>query len=332
MRIHPIFILLFLVSIGTFCTSPDRKSDGPSPAIPGVQQLTQRIVQDSLNPMWYAERGKLYAMNEAYDLAIHDLQQAIRLGSDQVNYYHDLANIYLDNFRSREALEVMEKAAERFPDSLRTELKLSEIQFTLKQYDASIQTVNRILQKQPYNAEAFFMLGMNFKEMGDSARAINGFQTAVEQDPHLVDGWIELGTLMQARHNPLAGQYFANAAGMDTVGAEGMYALAHYYHQEGLLEQAKSTYQQMLIKDPSYENAMLAIGLIYLEQDTLDKAFRCMDSFTQISITDPRGYYYKGYIEEKKGHISEARHWYQQALAFDPDFTRAQERLKGLPE
>ena len=330
MRIHSIFMLLFLASIWMFCSSPDRNSAGPSPAIPGVQQLTQRIARDSLNPVWYAERGKLYAINEAYDLAIQDLQQAIRLGSDQVDYYHELANVFLDNYRSREALEVMEKAAERFPDSIATELKLSEIQFTLKQYDGSIQTVNRILQRQPYNAEAFFMLGMNFKEMGDTARAINGFQTAVEQDPHLIDGWIELGKLMQARQNPLAEQYFINAAKMDTLNADGMYALAHYYHQEGSLEQARSTYQQMLIRDPSYENAMLAIGLIYLEQDSLDMAFRRMDAFTQIAITDPRGYYYKGYIEEKKGHPKEAKHWYQQALAFDPEFSRAQDRLKGL--
>lgn len=324
------FIILIVVAVQ--CTSRSGKplDRQVSPAIPGIHQLTNLINQDSLNPAWYAERAKLYALNESYEEAIHDFRQAIRLGSDQVAYYHDLANTYLDNFRSKEALSTMELAAERFPDSIHTQLKLCEVQFILKQYEGSIQTINKILQKQPYSAEAFFMLGMNFKEMGDTARAINGFQTAVEQNPHLVDGWIELGGLMQLRNNPLARQYYENAARMDTSGVHGLYALSHYYHQTGQLEEAKSAYSKLLTRDPSFDEAMLALGLIYLEQDSLDKAFRRMDAFTQIAITDPRGYYYKGYIADKQNKSDEARKWYEQALAFDPDYTRAKERLQEL--
>ena len=90
----------------------------------------------------------------------------------------------------------------------------------------------------------------------------------------------------------------------------GCMLLAHYYHQAP--RNKPVTYQQMLIKDPSYENAMLAIGLIYLEQDSLDIAFRRMD--TQIAITDPgnittRDTSKKKRVIPKKQNIGISRHW-----------------------
>ena len=87
----------------------------------------------------------------------------------------------------------MERAVALYPQRIATLLKLSEVQLILKQHNTALETIDRILRIDPQNPEAYFMFGMIFKEMGDTARAVNSFQEAVELDADLIDAWINLG-------------------------------------------------------------------------------------------------------------------------------------------
>jgi len=97
------------------------------------------------------------------------------------------------------------------PDRIPTLLKLSEFQHILKDYQSSISTINEVIRLQSFNAEAFFMLGMNFRELGDLKKAKSSFQRSVELDADLTDGWIILGNIHEAEKDPLAKEYYDNA-------------------------------------------------------------------------------------------------------------------------
>ncbi|HMG15684.1 MAG TPA: hypothetical protein VK590_09565, partial [Saprospiraceae bacterium] len=143
---------------------------------PLILELNEKIAKDPKNSNLYFQRAGKYYADEAYDESIADLNTAIKLDSMQPMYYHLLADNYLDYYKSRQALETMEKVSNLFPKRIESLLKLAEFQLILKQYAEGQLTVQRILQVDHQNAEAYLMGGMLFKEMGDQGKARAGFQ------------------------------------------------------------------------------------------------------------------------------------------------------------
>jgi len=167
----------------------------PTTGNPAIDGLSVAIAENPNDPSLYAKRADMFYQNEGYDEAINDLQTALNIDSTNVDYLHLLADVYLDYYQSYPAINTMMKAATLYPTRIPTLLKLAEFQLILKQYDRSITTINEVLKLEQLNAEAYFMLGLNFKEQGDIDRAMGSFQTAVENNPDLVDAWINLGQL-----------------------------------------------------------------------------------------------------------------------------------------
>jgi tetratricopeptide (TPR) repeat protein len=326
-------VLAFALVILSACGEKG-KSEASSPSVRSIDgafsSLDAKIAAEPDNAEWWAARGELYYENEGYDEAIRDLEQAIAIDSSRAEYYHLLADVYLDYFRSRNALRTMEKAAERFPRRIPTLLKLSEFQLILQQHEASMRTLDRILRIDPQNAEAFFMFGLNFKESGDTARAINSFQKAAEIEPELIDAWINLGQLHAALGHAIAGRYFDSALEIQPGNVAVMHAKADYLSDQDRLEEAIEVYREIIAINPRYAEAHYNAGLLYMELDSVAAARRQFDLALKISPLHIRAYYFRGLAAEMLGRGSEALADYQQALRLAPDYELAREGLERL--
>lgn len=297
---------------------------------PAIDGLTQEISQQPNDPRLYAQRGAMFYEEEGYDEAIHDLKKALSYDSTNVSYLHLLSDAYLDYYQSYNAITTLEKAAALYPERIPTLLKLCEFQLILKKNEASIKTINNILKLEPLNPNAFFMLGLNFKELGNVDRAIGSFQTAVENDPDLVDAWINLGQLHAQKKSKLARHFFDNALKVEPKNTSALHAKGVFLHDSNQLQEALVIYRQLNIIDPTYEDAFFNAGIIYLEMDSLKQAYNHFNLAAQTSPTFTMAYYYRGLAQEQQGKIAEAKKDYQQALSLDPEFERATEALKGL--
>lgn len=327
--------LLFLSAvIFASCSQQEEKAstDIGSTGDPSIDQLTQQIAQTPEDAQLYALRGELFYEQENYDQAIADLKQAISLDSTQAAYYHVLADAYLDYVRSREALETMELAAERFPDRLQTLLKLSEFQLILTKYEDSMRTIDRVLRQDPQNADAYFMFGQNFKEMGDTARAINSYKKSVEIEPELTDAWISLGQLYGALKDPIAESYFDNAIQTEPENPLTWHAKADYLSDQNDLQGAIEIYQKIMTIDPQYEEAYFNAGLLYLDMDSIPQAYHQFNLAINIYPLHIRAYYYRGLSSEMMGNNEQAKRDYEQALRLAPDYEGPQEGLKRLAQ
>lgn len=174
------------------------------------------------------------------------------------------------------------------------------------------------------------MFGMNFRELKDTVRAINSFQSAVEFDPDLTDAWILLGQLYQGLGDPLALQYFENALRVDSLSVAAYHAKAVYLNDLGKPLEALEVYREINLRFPQYEDAYFNAGLIYLDQDSIDKAYQQFDLLIRVSPIHIQGYYYRGLTEELSGHPEKARQDYEQALKFAPNYTLPKEGLQRL--
>lgn len=323
------FSLCCIAACNNVSTEPEQAAFVPS-GDPTINEVSALILQQPDDPTLYAHRARLYYKKDGYDEAIQDLQRALTLDTANVDYHHLLADVYMDYFRSRLALRTMERAAALHPERIPTLLKLSEFQYILKQYEASFATIDKILQLEPRNPDAYFMMGMNFKDAGDTTRAINSFQTTVEIEPIQVDAWINLGQLHSSIDSPLAERYFDNAIEEAPGAIIPLHAKADFFRDQGKLEEAIALYKEINRLDRQYEEGYFNTGLIYFKQDSIEKAYEHFNMAVEVYPLYVKGYYYRGLTAELLGRSSQAKADYQQALNLAPDYLEAQQGLARL--
>jgi len=295
-----------------------------------VDQLTLQLEKSPDDIDLLYQRATVYYEKDEYEASIQDLEKAMSIDSLKPEIYHLLTDNYLDYFRSREALDMMEKVARLFPERIPTLLKLSETQMILNQHENSIFTVNEILRLSPQNNEAFFMLGMNFRAMGDLDRSINSFQTAVENDPEMVDAWIILGELHEKKGSKDAIKYYDNAINVAPDKPEVLHSKAFYLQNNGDIPGALELYKQIIIKNQSYTDAYLNAGIIYMEIDSLDLAFEQMNLLAGVQPQNPLAYYYRALIHNSYGNYEAALVDLQNSINISSDFEVAEKLLTEI--
>lgn len=336
---HGIIALLAILITGWLGACMDDTQNQPSAEQsktlsseePTIQKLTAAIEQEPNNPELYAQRGALFYEQENYDEGIADLSKAIQLDSMQPQYYHLLADMYLDYYRSRLALHTMQLAASKFPKRIPTLLKLAEFQLILKQHNDALFTLERIRVIDPQNSEMFFMFGNVFKDMGRPEQAINAYQSCVENDPENIDAWIELGKLIAEKKPAAAERYFDNALRVDSNNVAALHAKAYYLsNQKNDLNGALKLYKKINTIDPQYTDGYYNAGLLYLDMDSFQQAYRSFDLAVRMAPTFAEGYYHRGVAAELMGNADQAISDYENVLRFDPDFKGAKAGLLRL--
>lgn len=321
--------ILLLTSCGEEKAKPNVERHNQD-LIPEIESLDKLIVEDPENPKLFFDRAKVYYNNQGYDEAIDDLAKAIELDSSKVDYYHLLADSYLDNFKSREAIKVLKLALVRFPNSTHTQLKLSEYHLILKQYEQSIQLAGSLLEREPTNAEGYFMMGMNYRAMLDTARAKNSFQAAIENDAELIDAWLILGDMYFDENNPLALDYYNGALTADPNNVLAKHSKAFYLQNNGEIEKAHQLYGEITLADRKYVNAPLNSGILYLEENNFAKAREQFSIVIENAPQNPIGHYYRGLSNQGLDQIEAAKEDFQNSLNLDPTSQRVRKALDKL--
>lgn len=302
-------------------------------ADPELTKLTALLEKDPNNDTLLYLRATTYYKLDAFDEAMGDLERAMRQDSMQPAYYHLLADVLLDYARpndSRRAIEVLKLAAQRFPDRLPTLLKLSEFQLIVRKHNDALATLDKVLQRDPQNAEAFYMAGRVALDKGDTTNAVASLQRSVKIDAENADAWYFLGRIYSIRNNPTALQYFDNALRVDSTYLEAQEFKAVFYKRRGEFDKAFEIYRDLVLRDPDYANAYFDMGVIYLDLDSFSMAY---DNFNIATKVDPifvKAYYYRGIASEKLGNKEAALADYKQASGMSPEYKEAQDAKARL--
>jgi tetratricopeptide (TPR) repeat protein len=334
MNLKNIAFFLLIISVLACKNTPDAPvAQFAKTGNRAIDSLTDLIFKNPKSADLYFQRAQLFNENGdvgGFDFAIKDMEYALTLDSMNIEFHHFLTDVYLDARQSRLAVATMERAVSLAPDSIPTLLKMAKMYLITKQYAYAGNTVEKIMKLDPQNADGYFMFGMVFKEMGDDAKAINSFQKAADLDADNKDAFIELGQLFTKRNSPLALRYFDNALVIDSLDLNAMMGKAYYLQLQKNIPEAVAIYKKAIEIDPHYSTAMFNLGILYLEQNDLDKAYQHFDLITKQSATFYRAYYYRGFVEEKRGNKEAAIADYRQSLDFRSDYDKALEGLKRL--
>lgn len=330
-RTHSTFIIILLLVISA-CKEETKAvvSTGKVTGDQDIDNITQVIKSNASDPELLVDRANLFYKKELYDEAIADMQAAIAIDSLQPSYYHFLSDLYMDYYKSKESIQTMERAKFLFPGRIPTLLKLSETQFILKQSEEALLTLQGVLVKDPQNAEGHFMRGMIYRSMGEIDKAKEEFQTAIELDPDLTDGWLILGNMYEEEQNSKALIYYKTATSLDDDNPRAFHSLAYYYQNNGMIDQALEIYRRINDMDKNYHEAYLNAGLLYLEKQSYEKANEQFNILCSIEPQNALAYYYRGISYELLGDKELAKQDYKNSLTLDPDSEKAQLAFDNL--
>lgn len=329
------FLLPTLLALALLACKADPKpaANAADQQDPELARLNALLAKDPKNDSLLYYRARAFYKLDAFDEALVDASHAIQLDSTRPAYYHLLADILIDYARpndSRRAIEVLKKAAQKFPDRIPTLLKLSEFQLIVQQHADALSTLDHILQRDPQNAEAFFMAGRVALDKGDTTNAVASLQKSVRLDENNTDAWMFLGRIFTNRNNPVALQYFDNALRVDSTNLAALEFKGVFYKRTGQFDKAFQVYRDLVVRDPEYSDAYFDMGMIYLELDSLSLAYTNFDIAIKADPLFIRAYYYRGVTSEEMGNPEAALADYKQANGMAPDFPEAKEAVARL--
>ncbi len=297
---------------------------------PQVKDLTDKITGNPNNPDNYFSRGNVYMTLKNYRAAYKDLLKASTLDSTNAKYFAMMGVACMKGNFIAGDIEPFNKSLKLDPSNKEIRLSLAQSYFYLRDYQNSLTQLHLLLDQDKKYYQAFFFEAMNFKELGDTAKAISSFQEAVQVNPDYYDAYMQLGLLCSAKQNPLAPQYFDNALRIDSNSIEAYYGKAKYYQDIDQDAKAKKTYRELIKKDAFNEHAYFNIGFMYLTEDSTMEAYKYFNYATQVKPQYAEAYYYRGLCQELLGNHVAALSDIDQAISLKPNFTEAQQTYDKL--
>jgi tetratricopeptide (TPR) repeat protein len=335
MRLQPrrLLALFILLVISAACKQKNTSnSDANNPILnsPEVRALSEKINNAPDNARLYFERGRVLHKMEQDTLALNDYMKAATLDSGKSEYFSAVADLMFEHKDINGSLPWIEKAVKLNPQDPQAHLKIAKVFVYTKDYPKAFAEINTVLRQNAMVPEGYFLKGMIYKDLKDTAKSISSFQAALNVDPNYKESQIQLGLLYSAKKNPLALSYYDNAFKLDSSDVFPLYAKGMYYQDQNKYEEAKAEYRNCIEHDRNYQEAYFGMGWILMQQDSLEKARRQFDIVTRLDITNAAAYYNRGLCSELLGKKQEALEDYKQALSFKEGYKEASEGIRRL--
>ncbi len=296
-----------------------------------LQELNEKLRKDTTDATSYYARAKYYLKMRDFNASLLDMSHLMRLDSMKAEYYITLSDIYLFGNHTSKTKDALEKCLSLDPKNTEAMLKLAELYFYVKKYRESINYINDALKVNNYISKAYFLKGLNFKETGDTLKAISSMVTATEQDPDYYAAYEELGVLYAAKKNKLAIDYYNDALRLEPKSLETFYNKGKFYQDGKDWDNAIAMYQDLLKIEPNYKHAQYNLGAIALvHKKDYEEAIKHFTAAVQIDSRYVEAYYARATCYLQKGDKAKAKADYRIAVQLDPKYQPAVEALQGL--
>jgi tetratricopeptide (TPR) repeat protein len=332
-----LFSLFFL--LGTMCflscnNNPNASSnENIAPILksdPVLAAMTEAIQKSPKDARLYFDRGNALHKMNLDTLAIKDFKKAAEIDTNQAAYYSAVGDLLFEKKDITGSVQWIQKAISKNPKDYKARLKIAKLCLYIKKYSEAISQIDIVLRSDAFNPEAYFLKGMVYKDMKDTAKALSSFLTSVQVAPEYRESVIQLGLLYSAKGDSIALKYLDNAYKIDTGDVFPVFARGVFFQEHHNYDRAKQAYRECIFRDRHYANAYFNLGIILTEQDSLAKALRHYDIITKFDPLNVPAIYNRGVLRESLDSVKEAVEDYKLAYKIDPSYTNAKDALKRL--
>ena len=311
------------------CGDGEKKEKDTTPT--DLKQLNAEIARDTMKSEPYYNRGMYHFKNGNAGEAVKDINKAIKLNSGEVKYHLALGDIHFAMNQTGVTIESLRKAHRLEPKNAEVLGKLGELFYIVRKYDSAIFYLNRSLEFESMNPKIHFQKGMVFKELGDTANAIQSFQTATEQNPEYYEPQVQLGWIHSKKGNGICLNYFDNAIRLKPKSIEARYLKGMFFQNKNDFSNAARQYEEILSIDSAHSFSLYNLGYIeFLQGKDIDKAMAYFDRAFNANPEYADAVYMRGICREKKGDKPGAAKDFNAAIIVMPGHEKAMEALKRI--
>ena len=298
-----------------------------------IAKLSKALLEQPNDTALLKERRNLFIETGELEKAIVDQQQLFELDTSNLSYRYDLADLYFDLYPTNsiyisKSLALISDNHTVFPPFLLLRAKLF---YVLQNYSQSLKDINTFLTSNPFDPEAYFFKGLNYKDMGDLEMAQSQFQTAVEQDPNYVESYEQLAFIYSYKEDSLAKYYFENALIADSSLLSSWYNLGMYYQKQGDFYNAKKSYYGIVRRDSLNKDANYNLGYISLVEGSYESAIQYFSFVISQNRSYSSAFFSRGLAYKLAGINDLARNDFEMAIELSPEFEEAKDELNSLP-
>jgi tetratricopeptide (TPR) repeat protein len=184
----------------------------------------------------------------------------------------NLAVLYLDEGRIREAKEMAEEALKKEPDYFLASQVLGKILLKEKREEEALDIWNKALEKFPYAWGIYECLASFYLEKGDLKNAELNSLKAIEYNPESWYAYLILGKIQEEKDIDSAIDSYKRAVNIEPENQNTHFSLATAYIKKRQYIEAIGELEETLKINPNFAPAYYNLSLIYLIFDQRELA------------------------------------------------------------
>lgn len=279
----------------------------------------------------YEEMAGAYGNRSDYvNKAIENYRLAMKEDPTATFLVEDIADLYRQSGRLREAVTEAEGALKANPNDLNARRVLARI-YTQQIGDSqsnhidegmlkrAIDQYKQITSQDPKDVDSLIMLGRLLKLSQNSADAENAFQKALDQDPDNEDALSGLAMLYADGGDPKRASALFDKLTKKDPNPRAFAMLAASYEQMHDYALAANAYRQALQLDPSRVEIKERLAQDLALSDQLDDALKLYQEVVASNPQDPEAYLRMSQIYRQQKKFDLAQQAGDKAKSLDPD-------------
>lgn len=238
-----------------------------------------------------------------------------------IEFILEMSEFMLYNGAEKEALYPLEYALKNFPEDSRVFFLLGQTLLLCRQIDDAFKYLKRSLELNPNSPHAHCLMGIAYKEMGQTDLALSHVTEALSLDPKFVNARIEMISLKAMNQSEDLYEYvdkvFEDVKGRPSVCESIANVLLNYPEHTDFVCKLLTTF---LTIHPNVKSIQALLVDVYHEQKRFDDARTIIMEMVVDEPKNPRGYNLLGRHYRLRGEYDAAIKQVYNAIDIDPLF------------
>lgn len=160
-----------------------------------IEDFSRTIAVDKYYAPGWGARGWVSLMKDRYSNALADLNEAIRLRSDDPTYYMNRAMARYNLNDLRGTMEDFDRSISLDPNSKLSYLNRAIMRTTVGDLNRALEDFDKVLYLDPDDYQAIYSRGMVRKDLGNNKDAIADFTTIINKYPKFTPAYYQRSEL-----------------------------------------------------------------------------------------------------------------------------------------
>jgi tetratricopeptide (TPR) repeat protein len=288
------------------------------------KQFDKAIQFDAKYTEAYIENGKVNLQMRRVSAAQTNFEKAYELQPENQIAISELATLYINNKQYQKAAELAQKC-KNCPD---VERIIAMSNYKMEDYSKAISGLEKVLAKNPNDAEATYTLGRSYLEIEDFKNAIKQYQKALVIDPTKNVWMYELALqLYNSRDYPNAKKYF-------TMAADAGYPKSNDFYENmgfaclniGDVENGIKNLNIVLVRKPNNRELLNDIAQALYYNKRYEDALGYYQKLLELNAKDASALYMAGVTFQKMGQKDKGVALCDEAIKLDPSLAKNRQK------